>query len=258
MDRAKPGWLIRVLNGLGGHELAVLVGFAGIAAGVLAFVVLADDVRAGSMQSFDRTLLVAMRRPPDYVPIGPPAFQEAVRDITALGGVVVLGLVTVVTAGFLVLDGKRRMALLVLASAGGGLVMSTLLKDVFHRPRPQIVPHAVYASGESFPSGHSMMSAAIYLTLGALLARAHERKRLKAYFLLLAGLLSGMIGVSRVYLGVHWPTDVLAGWTAGGVWAILCWLLARSLQASRTVERENEHAVEGTEPATIARVDQDK
>jgi undecaprenyl-diphosphatase len=246
MDGSKPGFIIRLLTWLGGHELAVLIGFASAVAGALAFVVVADQVHAGSLQNFDRTLLVMFRRPPTNAPIGPPTIQEAVRDITAMGGVVVLGFVTVVTAGFLVLDGKSRMALLVLASAGGGLCMNLLLKDAFHRPRPQIVPHLVYASGESFPSGHSMLSATIYLTLGALLARSHKRKRLKAYFLLVAGLLTVMIGVSRVYLGVHWPTDVLAGWTAGSVWALLCWLVARSLQSNRTVEPEAENAEDST------------
>ena len=81
-----------------------------------------------------------------------------------------------------------------------------------------------------------MMSAVVYLTLGALLARSQPRKRLKAYFLLVAAFLTLIVGVSRVYLGVHWPTDVLAGWTAGAVWAILCWLAARRLQRSRRLE----------------------
>jgi undecaprenyl-diphosphatase len=87
-----------------------------------------------------------------------------------------------------------------------------------------------------------MMSAVTYLTLGALLARSQERKRLKAYCLLLAVMLTVAVGVSRVYLGVHWPTDVLAGWTAGSVWAVLCWLVARRLQTRHTLEREAEHA----------------
>ena len=86
-----------------------------------------------------------------------------------------------------------------------------------------------------------MMSALTYLTLGALLARSQERKRLKAYFLLLAAALTFLVGLSRVYLGVHWPTDVLAGWTAGAVWAILCWLLARRLQSDRAIEHDTEH-----------------
>ena len=206
------------------------------------FAMIADEVMEGGPQAFDRKLLLAMRRPGDLAPIGPPAMQDAARDITALGGVVVVVLLTVVTGGFLVLDGKRRMALFVCGSVLSGLIASTILKDLFVRPRPDLVPRAAYSSGASFPSGHSMMSAITYLVLGALLARSQERKRLKAYFFLLAALLTLMVGVSRVYLGVHWPTDVLAGWTAGAVWALLCWLAARWLQSRRAIEREAEHA----------------
>jgi undecaprenyl-diphosphatase len=206
------------------------------------FAMIADEVMEGGPQAFDRKLLLAMRRPGDLAPIGPPAVQDAARDITALGGVVVVVLLTVVTGGFLVLDGKRRMALFVCGSVLSGLIASTILKDLFVRPRPDLVPRAAYSSGASFPSGHSMMSAITYLTLGALLARSQERKRLKAYFFLLAALLTLMVGVSRVYLGVHWPTDVLAGWTAGAVWALFCWLAARWLQSRRRIEGEAERA----------------
>jgi undecaprenyl-diphosphatase len=144
----------------------------------------------------------------------------------------------VIVCGFLALGGKSHMALLVCVSVTGGLTASSLLKEVFQRPRPDLVPYAVYASGTSFPSGHSMMSAVAFLTLGALLARSQKRKRLKAYFLVLATLLTVMVGLSRIYLGVHWPTDVLAGWTAGAVWALLCWLAARWLQSRRAIEPE--------------------
>ena len=85
-----------------------------------------------------------------------------------------------------------------------------------------------------------MLSAVTYLTLGALLARSQQRRRLKAYFLLIAALLTFLVGVSRIYLGVHWPTDVLAGWTAGASWAIVCWLAARWLQGRHAVEKEGE------------------
>ncbi len=155
-----------------------------------------------------------------------------------------LTLLTAFAAGFLALDGKKHMALFVLGSVVSGLMASTLLKDTFQRARPDLVPYDVYASGASFPSGHSMMSAVTYLTLGALLARSQERKRLKAFFLLVAMFLSFVVGVSRVYLGVHWPTDVLAGWTAGAVWALLCWLVARWLQARRTLEPDTEFETE--------------
>jgi undecaprenyl-diphosphatase len=232
----------RLLTWLGAHEKTVLVALACIVAGVWGFALLADEVLEGGTQAFDQRLLLAFRHSDTLTPIGALSIQEAARDITALGSVAVLALVTAITAGFLALDGKKHMALFVLGSILGGVVAGTILKDVFHRPRPDLVPISVYVSGASFPSGHSMMSAVTYLTLGALLARSQERKRVKAYFLLVAMFLTFAIGVSRVYLGVHWPTDVLAGWTAGAVWALLCWLTARWLQARQTLERETEHA----------------
>jgi undecaprenyl-diphosphatase len=233
----------RLLQWVGSHEMTVLLAVAGIAAGVWMFAALAGEVGDGDTQAFDRNVLLALRQPGTLAPLGPPAVQDAARDITALGGVAVLSMVTMTAVGFLILDGKRHMALFVCGSVVSGLIAGTILKDIFQRPRPDVVPRAAYVSGASFPSGHSMMSAVTYLTLGALLARSDERKRLKAYFLLLAVLLTFAIGVTRVYLGVHWPTDVLAGWTAGAVWALLCWLAARALQRRRTLERETEHSL---------------
>jgi undecaprenyl-diphosphatase len=241
MNSVKPptqGVFVRLIRWLGGCEVAVLLAVVGIAAGVGTFAVVASEVNAGATQAFDRQILLAMRRPADLAPLGSPAFQQAARDITALGSSLVLGLITVIACGFLALDGKTHMAFFVCVSVIGGLTASSLLKEVFQRPRPDLVPYAIYVSGTSFPSGHSMMSAVTFLTLGALLARSQKRKRLKAYFLLLATLLTVMVGLSRVYLGVHWPTDVLAGWTAGAVWALLCWLAARWLQSRRAIEPE--------------------
>jgi undecaprenyl-diphosphatase len=217
-----------------------LLAFAGIASGAWLFSFIASEVMKGDTQEFDRRILLAMRRPGDLLPIGPPAVQESARDLTALGGTTALLLITVITSGFFLLDGKKRMALFVYGSVGGGLLLSTGLKMAFQRPRPDLVPYAANVSSTSFPSGHSMLSAVIYLTLGALLARAQQRKRLKAYFLLVAAFLSFLVGISRVYLGVHWPTDVLAGWTAGASWAILCWLAARRLQVHHTIEGESD------------------
>jgi undecaprenyl-diphosphatase len=216
----------------------VLLAFIGVAAGVWIFIALAGEVIEGDTLAFDRKLLLSMRRPGDLLPLGPPAFQEAARDITALGGPTLLALLTIITGTFLLLDGKKHMALFLYGSVASGLLVSTILKDLFQRPRPDLVPYAANFSSGSFPSGHSMLSAVTYLTLGALLARSEERKRLKAYFLVVAVLLTFLVGVRRVYLGVHWPTDVLAGWTAGASWAALCWLVARRLQRQRTIEPE--------------------
>jgi undecaprenyl-diphosphatase len=229
----------RALVWLGQREFGLLLGIALIVAGAWAFVALADEVVEGSTAQIDRTILLAMRQSQEpHDPIGGPVIEEAARDVTALGGTTVLCFFTLVTCGYLFLDGKRHMAAFVLASVITGLVAGTVLKEIFDRPRPNLVPHAVYTASTSFPSGHSMMAAVTYLTLGALLARSERRKRIKAYFLLVAAFLSGAVGVTRVYLGVHWPTDVLAGWTAGAVWAILCWTVARWLQSRRQIEQE--------------------
>jgi undecaprenyl-diphosphatase len=233
---------VRALAWLGRHEPALLLAIGGLAAGVWLFAALADEVMEGGTQKFDRTVLLAFRNPGDLSLKGSPAVQDAARDITALGGVTVLTLLTLGVSIFLALDGKKHMALYVCGSVVSGLLASTLLKYFFDRPRPTLVPHAVYASNSSFPSGHSMLSAVTYLVLGALLARSQVRKLVKAYFLLGAVFLTILVGISRVYLGVHWPSDVLAGWTAGAVWALLCWLLARRLQTDHTLEREAEHA----------------
>ncbi|HWE50813.1 MAG TPA: phosphatase PAP2 family protein [Bryobacteraceae bacterium] len=228
----------RFLEWLGEHEAGLLLTLVAIAAGVWLFGALASDVGEGETRNFDTRILLSMRRPGDLAPIGPPGVVEAARDITALGSMVVLGILTFSTAIFLTLDGKARLALFLAVSISAGAVLSLLLKDAFDRPRPEIVPHAAYASNSSFPSGHSMMAALTYMTLGAMLAADHKRKRLKSFFLLIPALLVLLIGVSRVYLGVHWPTDVLAGWTAGGTWALISLLVVKRLQRRQTLEPE--------------------
>src|SRR6202167_2848514 len=142
----RQGVLSRWLSWLGGHELGILVLLFAIAAGTWAFAELASDVREGETYGFDRRILLAMRHPGDLSPIGSPAFQEAVRDVSALGGVSLLGLVTAIALGFLILDGKAHMALFAGGSVVGGMVVAELLKDIFQRPRPEIVPHVAYAA----------------------------------------------------------------------------------------------------------------
>ncbi len=198
---------------------------------LLGFGMIAAEVMEGDTGTFDRVVLLALRNPADLSdPIGPAWVEEMARDITSLGSVAVLVLVSAAVIGFLGLIRKRAAALLVLVSVGGGALLSTLLKLGFARPRPELVPHAVQVYTTSFPSGHAMLSAVTYLTLGALLTRVQLRRRVKTYLLTLAVILTLLIGLSRIYLGVHWPTDVLAGWCVGAAWAMLCWLVTLWLQ----------------------------
>jgi undecaprenyl-diphosphatase len=141
-------------------------------------------------------------------------------------------MVTVATIFYLLLLRKRREALMVLIAVGGGQILSSLLKLGIDRPRPDLVSHLAEVQTLSFPSGHAMMSAVTYLTLGSMLAGIVPGRATKIYVLGVAVLITLMVGVSRIYLGVHWPSDVLAGWCAGFAWAMLCWLIARRLLRS--------------------------
>jgi undecaprenyl-diphosphatase len=208
-------------------ELRFLVPLALIAAGTYVFLHVASEVGEGGTHALDTRLLLALRSPGDPAdPIGPIWLEELVRDITSFGGVGILAMITAAVAGYLALARSGRDAVVLLLAVGGGELLASLLKLDYDRPRPDIVPHGMAVLTSSFPSGHAMLSATTYLTLGALLARAQPERRLKAYLLAIAILLTLMVGASRVYLGVHWPTDVLAGWAAGASWAILCWLVA--------------------------------
>ncbi len=203
------------------------------------FAELADAVLEGETAAIDRALLLALRSPGNPAdPLGPRWLAEMGRDVTALGGVAVLTLLTLLVATFMALRRLWHAAWLLLAAVGSGILVSTLLKIAFERPRPDLVPHGSLVSTASFPSGHSMMAAVVYLTLGAMLARVEPDRRVKVFVLAAAVLLTLLVGVSRVYLGVHWPTDVLAGWTVGAGWALLFWLLTRALQRRGDVETD--------------------
>jgi undecaprenyl-diphosphatase len=222
----------RLASWLRQTDLAVLLAGLLVVVGALTFLLVADAVRKGVTQSLDERILLALRQPNNLDdPIGPPSMKEAGRDLTALGGVAFMTLLTAAVAVYLFLCRRWTALALLAAAAGGGLLLSLLLKDLFHRDRPTVVKQLSIVDTTSFPSGHSMNSAIIYLTLGTLLARVTPGRGLKIYFISLALLLTFLVGASRVYMGVHYPTDVLAGWTAGLAWAIFCWLVARSLRA---------------------------
>lgn len=205
----------------------------------LGFVALADEVREQETQSFDESVVRALRRAEDpAVPIGPPWLRLSALDVTALGGVTVLTLVTLAVCGFLGLVRHFRSLLLVLGSTVGGALLNGFLKHFFARPRPSVVPHLAEVGSTSFPSGHAMLSAIVYLTLGALLAQLTERRWVKAYVLSVAVLLTFVVGLTRVYLGVHYLTDVLGGWMAGLAWAVFTALLARAVKRRSPALRE--------------------
>jgi undecaprenyl-diphosphatase len=237
LSRSVSSFYPAVQKRLSTVETSVLAAIGLLGAALWLFIEIADEVLEGETGGWDRGLLLALRSAADpALPWGPPWVQEMARDFTALGGVAVLSLMTVAVIGYLVLAGKRHAAAAVFVAVAGGLMLSTLLKLGFDRARPDIVPHGSFVYTASFPSGHSMMAAVTYLTLGALLARVEASIRIKIYLLSVAVFLTVLVGASRVYLGVHWPTDVAAGWAVGAAWALLCSLVMRRLQRRGKVE----------------------
>jgi undecaprenyl-diphosphatase len=226
----------------------LLIGLALVAGGSWLYLELADVAREGTAQAFDEQLLLAFRTPDDRTdPIGPVWLEGVVRDITALGGVTVLSMVTVSVVGYLLLTQRARTALFVTVAVTSGALLTFWLKEAFGRERPALVPDIDPVYSASFPSGHTMMATVTYLTLAVLLARTGKRRRVRAYLIAVATLLSILIGISRVYLAVHWPTDVLAGWAAGAVWALLGWSVLRWAQRRGVAEEPGTGANEETE-----------
>lgn len=204
---------------------ALLVGFGATAGGGALFLLIASGI-GGDPHWLDRAILRALRSGDPADPVGPYLVEKFFTDITALGGRSVLGLVAVLVALYLaILRQWASLALLLVTLVGGSLV-GDATKAVFDRPRPDVVAHLVEVRSPSFPSGHATYSAVAWLTLGALLARAQPRRTLAAYVLGCAVFLTVLVGFSRVYLGVHYPSDVLAGWCLGAAWATGCWLAA--------------------------------
>jgi undecaprenyl-diphosphatase len=208
-------------------DLRLLVELAVIGTLVLIFLGIAHAVSGGS-ESFDHAILLGLRNTPDD-PIGGPGVQAAVMHLSGLGSGAVTTLVAVIAVSFLCLAGRWRYAGLVVACAVGTLLVMMMLKGIYDRPRPSIVTAIDPPGDESFPSGHSMISSALYPTLAVLIARALPTRRLRVFTVACGVFMAGMIGISRLYLGVHYPTDVLAGWTVGCTWALICGVVARKL-----------------------------
>jgi undecaprenyl-diphosphatase len=191
------------------------------------------------IHTFDERILLAFRHADDpSVPIGPPWLLTAAREFTALGSGTVLLTIIVAVGGYLWLEQRYGILALVFISTSGGMAISSYLKLFFGRPRPSVVPHLAPVSSPSFPSGHSLVSAVVYMTLGVLLTRVTTDRRAKKYFVVLAATITFLIGLSRMYVGVHYPTDVLAGWVIGLLWALVCGMVARELQRRRVIRPE--------------------
>ena len=217
----------------------MLLGAVGILVLLLAFALLAAEVFEGDTQAFDNRVLMALRRADNRsIPIGPPWLRAGALDITALGSPTVLGLATLAVCGFLLLQRMARTATFVFIATIGGWFLNETLKEVFQRARPAIVPHLQNVMTLSFPSGHAMNSAAVYLTLGALTMRLADRRVTKWYCMAAAMFLTFLVGTSRIFLGVHYPTDVLAGWLLGMTWALACWTVERRIEQSAGLQRE--------------------
>ncbi|MBE0581202.1 phosphatase PAP2 family protein [Devosia sp.] len=230
-------------------EAPLLMALAVVSGLILAFLQIADEMIEGEMEAFDRSILLMFRDPanPDLV-IGPPWMHEMVRDITALGSFSLLGLIVLAVCAYLYLARMRSAALFVLVSVLGGTLLSTILKMGYNRPRPDLTTMSEQFTA-SFPSGHAMLSAVTFLTLGALLARFAPTRRLQVLSLGGALLLTLLVGLSRLYMGVHYPSDILAGWCLGSAWALLCSSVAIVLQRRGSVDRPAGQDSEGASPA---------
>jgi undecaprenyl-diphosphatase len=233
----------QLLQWLGPSEATVLVLLMLIAGGIWAFGEIADEVVESETVNIDQRFMEALRTDASSEPVGPPWLMDVARDITALGSYTILSLLGVMVVFFFGL--KRNQGLMVLTAVllAGGVLLSMGLKLLFARERPAI-EQFVEVSSYSFPSAHALLSAVGYLTFGTLLAHAEREKRFKVFFLGSAVVLSAAVGLSRVYLGVHYPTDVLAGWIAGSVWALFCLTVAGILRRTRRANTGDSPPVE--------------
>jgi undecaprenyl-diphosphatase len=224
-----------VLNLLRRIESRALILVIGLSGALWGFFNVASEVGEGDTAALDRTILLSLRNPADPGdPIGSRSLEEAMRDVTGLGGFTAVTLVTVVAVLAFLMHGRRRHAFVLAATVLLAELSSDVAKGFYNRPRPDLVPHGSYVYSASFPSGHSTMAAATYLTLAVLIASLEPNRGTKAMVFVLALGLVAAIGVSRVYLGVHWPSDVLAGWSLGAAWALAAWTVLRRLNRPST------------------------
>ncbi|MBR7618434.1 phosphatase PAP2 family protein [Phenylobacterium sp. 20VBR1] len=220
-------------------ETRALLIWLACAAAIWGFFNIASEMVEGDTTAMDQHLLLMLRQPGNLSdPIGPRWVEESMRDVTALGGFTFLTLATIVAVLLFSFHGKRRQAWILAGTVLAAQVSSEVLKTFYDRPRPTLVPHGSFVYTQSFPSGHSALSAAVFLTLATLIASVEKRASSKILIYVLALLVTVAVGFSRVYLGVHWPSDVLAGWSLGATWAFGAWIVLEWMR-SRDVSRES-------------------
>jgi undecaprenyl-diphosphatase len=216
---------------LASHRLPwAMVGVAGFALFLLGILWFGHELVEGDGANLDRAVMLVMRVPGHpHQPIGPAWLPSAVRDVTALGSTTVLSFIVLVTGAFLWLAGRARTALLVVGATALGALTVEVIKAVIGRSRPDLIGRLMEEASNSFPSGHAALSAIVYLTLATLLFPVLPDRRVRRFAVAVALVLTVAVGISRVYLGVHWPSDVVAGWAFGGVWALLWWRVELAL-----------------------------
>ena len=218
---------------------ALLLTLSAIACLLFTFGVIAENVTHGRSVAFDRKVVLALRNPTNpSAPVGPVWVQETARDLTSLGSISVLSTLTLAVSGYLFLARKSGAAWVMIAAVFGGIALNDLLKFVFARPRPDLAYQAARVFTSSFPSGHAELSAIAYLTIASLLAQTQSSFKIGCYFIAVGALLTILIGVSRVYLGVHYPTDVFGGWCIGAAWALACSVMLTMIQRSGQLAHE--------------------
>ena len=223
-------WLVRGLKTGNANRLPVLL-FGILTLGVYAFIEIADEMAEGEIRIFDEALLLMLRVPEDPSrSLGPEWLQETAVEITAIGGYPLIMLTLAVISGFFIITHRYGAALYAVLSVGSGALLSQTLKHYYARPRPDLVDHLDTVHTASFPSGHTLVTTVAYLTLAAIIIGFLDNRRARAYVLGVAVFVAVMVGVSRVYLGVHWPSDVAAGWALGAAWASFSWLVFHMLQ----------------------------
>jgi len=211
-----------------------------LAASVFVFAVLAFVISNSNLEGVECDFLFSLRDATEPAVLnGPGWLSYFMLNVTALGGWPLMTVFSALLAFAFALARRWSFLFILLAVVTGESVITGLLKDLFARARPDVVPHLIYASSSSFPSGHAASAAAVYFTAGLALANMATRKALRLYIFAASLSIVFLIGISRVYLGVHYPSDVIAGWCVGAAWASIVWLVAWRIEMGGPGQRSS-------------------